>query len=63
MRPLTEKEQFYRELATDVGQHKHEMHIILGDFNARLQYRAETETPNIVIHFIGRGEEFAANAA
>ena len=44
-------------------QHKHEMRIILGDFNARLHYRAETEKPNIGIHFIGRGKEFAVNAA
>ena len=63
LRPLPEKEQFYRDLAKEIEQHKHEVPIILGDFNARLHYRAETEKPNIGTHLIGRGEEFALNAA
>ena len=39
------------------------MHILLEDFNARLQYRAETEQPNIGAHCIGGGEELAVHAA
>ena len=35
----------------------------MGDFNARLHYRTEEETPNIGPYFIGRGEEFALQSA
>ena len=35
----------------------------MGEINARLQYRAEEETPVIGPYFVGRGEEFALQSA
>ena len=43
LRPMSEKEQLHRELANELEQHKREVRIALGDFNARLHCRAETE--------------------
>ena len=51
------------QLAEEIKQRKHMVHVIMGDFNARLQYRTEEEQPNIGPFILGRGEEFALQTA